>query len=100
MFPVAPEFGLIVLAEFLFIGPIAGVLAGLLASAILKTSRWWILLDALLGVLGFYAGFAVLIHMPWQYYWPRDTVFAIFIAAIFPILHEYYRSKRSQKTSK
>jgi uncharacterized membrane protein YeaQ/YmgE (transglycosylase-associated protein family) len=100
MFPVSLEVIYVSIAEFTIVGAVAGVLAGLLASAILKTSRWWIFLDAFLGVLGFYAGFAVLIHMPWQYCWPRDTVFAIFIAAIFPVFHEYYRSKRSQTTSK
>lgn len=100
MFPVSIEVIWISLAEFIIIGAAAGGLAGFIASKILKTSRWWILLDAILGVFGFYAGFGLLIHMPWTYYWPRDTIVATLIAMIFPVLHEYHRSRQLTESSK
>jgi uncharacterized membrane protein YeaQ/YmgE (transglycosylase-associated protein family) len=100
VFPVSIDVILDSLAEFIIIGAATGALAGFLASKILKTSRRWLLMDAFLGVFGFYAGFGLLIHMPWEYHWPRDTVIAILIAATFPVLHEYYRSRQSQKSAK
>jgi xanthosine utilization system XapX-like protein len=100
MFPVSLEVIFVSLAEFVVIGSAVGALSGLLAYRILKTSRPRLPLDAFLGLFGFYAGFGVLIHMPWQYYWPRDTPIAILIAAIPPVLYEYSRSKRTQRASK
>jgi hypothetical protein len=113
VFAISPV--IIVFALFLMVcvGVGAGALCGLLASMVLKLGTHGILKDAVLGGVGFLAGFFGSISLPWPqntikyhvgdisvastmhtYQHPYNVAFAI--ALILPALHELYRFKQSR----
>jgi cbb3-type cytochrome oxidase subunit 1 len=115
MIPVAPQVIFIFWAAATGAGAAIGLVCGFLAARAFQLDRIGLWKDALLGGIGVFAGVIVAIRMPWpentvstvasdgrvvqttMHQFQHPFVVAYAFAAVLPILHQLYRSRRSSQ---
>lgn len=96
MFQIAPSVRIIGYVIFAGVGLAIGAVSGILASLALKLRIRHVALDAVLGTTGFMTVWFVTT----QGHYPYPMLAAAVAAAIFPVIHELARFKRSGTAAK
>jgi hypothetical protein len=103
VFPVSPALAAYFLTIEIIVAVTTGVVTGILASLCLRLPMRGIWKDALLGLLGFLLFFAVDIFSPFGSFLINRGVDPVLVsltgAALFPLLRELLRFRRSRSSS-
>jgi hypothetical protein len=98
MFPVSLTLAFVSLVEFAVLGAFVGTVSGLLAAWLLGLNSRWILLDAILGLVGEFAMLRLLdLVFPLGPPWPSELVGALLVGSLFAISFEILRAKKCAK---